>query len=580
MNETNRQNRWVLADPIPPEIAANLGDYSFYFKQILFNRGIVSLNDARRYTAGGLTPADPFMMLDMQCAANRISDAITRGEKIAVYGDYDVDGISATALLVQVIEALGGVAEAYLPNRFEEGYGVNDDALQTLAGKGFKLVVTVDCGIRSPHEVETARSLGMDMVITDHHHPASQLPQAAAVVCPKREGDPYPDKNLSGVGVAYRLAQALAETCHANVDAIEQWLDLVALGTVADVVPLTGENRELVRAGLERIRKSQRVGLVELAKISGRNIEKLTSIDISFALGPRLNAAGRMESPWEAYKLLVAQDESEAKRLAQCLNDKNRERQESTLRMQETVEGYIEGIAEQSLILAIPPEFGERDTGLVGLVASRLVDNYYRPAVVGCRVGQFIRASCRSIPEFHITRALDDCADLLVRHGGHALAAGFTLAQENLPRFEERLMQIAGDQLRDVALAKTHTADVVLPLENMDNVEVSKLLKELDLIHPCGEHNREATFLSRNVQVAKKNVVGMESQHLRLELEFRRPEGGMLRYKAIGFGLGGWLPALPPRVDLLYKLEIDTYTGTPQLQLRVEDIRPSMPVSG
>ncbi len=402
---------------------------------------------------------------------------------MAVYGDYDVDGVTATALLVQTLQRLGGNVRPYIPNRFDEGYGLNPDALDTLKAEGVGLVITVDCGIRSPDEVSHAQSIGLDMIISDHHQPADgDLPDALAVINPKQAGDRYPDKDLAGVGVAYKIAQALLSRNGRSTPGfqLDDLLDLVALGTVADLAPLVGENRVLVRKGLQKIRETKRQGLFSLAAVSDLPLPRTTATSIGFVLGPRLNAAGRLESALAAYELLTTTDIKRAGELAQQLNIQNRQRQELTRKIQEEAEAIA--LAEEpgsNLLFAVHPGF---NSGVVGLAAARLVENYYRPAVVGQVLEDSTRCSCRSIPEFHITQALDQCKDLLIRHGGHAAAAGFSVSNGNLEALKKRLKSIAAEQLGSRNLRQTLNADA--------EVSLSDLRPELAQISGCPPANR------------------------------------------------------------------------------------------
>ncbi|HET6847138.1 MAG TPA: DHH family phosphoesterase, partial [Anaerolineales bacterium] len=322
---------WLIADPITPQAEANLHAYDPVLRQLLFNRGIGDAEKAASFLAGqpGFD-TDPLQMTGMMDAVKRIARAIGEHETIAVYGDYDVDGVTATALLIQDLEALGAVARPYIPNRFDEGYGLNLEALDLLLAEGIRLVITVDCGIRSPAEAKHALDIGLDLIITDHHHPADgALPPALAIVNPKQPGDQYPEKHLAGVGIAYKLAQALA--AHVSGSQVpESQLDLVALGTVADLAPLLGENRSLVRRGLAAIRNTQRQGLYSLAQVAGLKIQRTTASNIGFLLGPRLNAAGRLKSAEAALELLLTKDPLRAGALAQELEASNQERQTVT----------------------------------------------------------------------------------------------------------------------------------------------------------------------------------------------------------------------------------------------------------
>lgn len=561
------RTRWLVSPPLTSTANANLSAFPLILRQLLFNRGYAADAEARAFLKAETTfDTSPFQMKDMQVAVERIQRAIAGGEAVAVYGDYDVDGVTATALLVQTLQALGGDVRPYIPNRFDEGYGLNNDALEHLAAEGVRLVISVDCGIRSPEEARRARSLGLDLIITDHHEPAGRLPDAFAVLNPKQEGDEYPEKYLAGVGIAYKIAQALFESIRPSAASLrpDDLLDLVALGTVADLAPLTGENRALVRAGLKQMRQTRRQGLFSLANVSGISVPTINATHIGFMLGPRLNAAGRLESAQAAYELLTTGDVFVAGQLAQQLDVQNRERQALTRKIQAEAESLALAEDPQATILfAVHPGF---NSGVVGLAAARLVEMYYRPAIVGQQGEETTRCSCRSIPEFHITAALDRCADLLVRHGGHAAAAGFTVRNENLEALKGRLKTIAGEQLSGLDLRPTLAADLEVPLADLR----PELLKHLDYLQPTGYGNPEAVFVSRNVQVKSARSVGAEAKHLKLAVS-----DGHLIFDAIGFRLGHLLGDLPPRVDILYTFESNEYNGRTSLQLNLKDIKPA-----
>ncbi|MEA4908134.1 MAG: single-stranded-DNA-specific exonuclease RecJ [Anaerolineaceae bacterium] len=557
------RKRWRILDRIPAELDEQFNGYSPLLRQLLYNRQIAGAESAHAFLTTSGSLHDPFLLLDMEAAVERILWAIDCHEPIAVYGDYDVDGVTATALLVQVLRRMGGEASGYIPNRFDEGYGLNNEALENLYQEGIRLVITVDCGIRSPREAELARQLGMDLIISDHHEPLEEIPVTRAVVCPKRPGDTYPEKNLAGVGLAYKIAEALLTRRPMPGFTQDDWLDLVAVGTVADVVPLVGENRSLVRAGLHYLRYSQRQGIRSLAGVSGWRIEAATARDIGFLLGPRLNAAGRLESALASFDLLMCDDLSTAGLLAQKLDDQNRQRQDLTRQMQETAE-QLEPVGEDDfLVFASDPSF---NMGVVGLVASRLTEAYYRPAVIAAVCEKYTRGSCRSIPEFHITHALDECADLLVRHGGHAMAAGFTVENEKLAELAARLKSIAARELAAQDLRPVLTADMEIQLRDLKPA----ILNEIDLLEPTGLGNPGVLFVSRGLKVLRYRKVGSDGQHLRLTVS-----DGKIIYDAIAFRMGCWAEEMPAYVDLLYTFEQNYYNGRVSLQLGVRDLKPS-----
>ena len=575
MTETQQSKNWWVFPHIPPESEEALSGYVPFMRQILYNRKIVDADTAAQYLDGMALDEDPFDLLDMDVAVDRLLHAADHHESVAVYGDYDVDGVTATALMVEALSRLGIEAHRYIPNRFEEGYGLNMDAVQLLADSGVTLIVTVDCGIRSPREAEFARSLGVDMIISDHHMPKHELPDSLAVICPKREGDPYICKDLSGVGLAYKIAQALLIKRPVNGVSVDDWLDLVALGTVSDIVPLTGENRSLVKRGLKRIHLGRRMGLASLLRVARRDPAQVTSGDIGFILGPRLNAAGRMDSALQAYQLLVSSDMLEVGTIAQKLDNQNSERQDLTKELQAWVAdrmGSIDGrflISDFSLADFDYSAYSTKSgSGIMGLVASKLVESYYRPAVIGTIEEGVIKASCRSIPEFHITRALDECSDLLVRHGGHSMAAGFTVAIENRDALVERLHQIAQRELAAVDLRHTLKADMELPIEGLPRDAIT-LLKQLE---PTGMENPEARFISRNVDVQDPRRIGKDQNHLKFKVRF---QGGAI--DAVAWRQAAWLDLMPGKFDLFYSIEENNYNNRSTMQLNVRDIKPSEP---
>ena len=560
--------RWVVAPPVTEQADQALAKFPPILKQIVFNRGLATDAEARAFLkAEPNANADPFQLTGMQATVDRICYALQRHEPIAIYGDYDVDGVTATALLVQTLGVLGANVRGYIPNRFDEGYGLNKEALDSLKESGVKLVITVDCGIRSPDEALHAQSIGLDLIISDHHHPdGTNLPSAFAVINPKQHGDIYPDKDLAGVGIAYKLAEALMSIQQPeNGFHTNDLLDLVALGTVADLAPLVGENRVLVRRGLRQIRETKRQGLFSLAGVADLKIDKCTAGNIGFMLGPRLNASGRLESALASFELLTTTDFMRAGQLAQQLDQQNRQRQAITRAMQEQAEAIAMAEDPDAFLLFAAHE--EFNPGVVGLAASRLTEVHYRPAIVAAKSAEETRGSCRSIPEFHITDALDQCKDLLVRHGGHAAAAGFTVKNHNLPELVARLKQIAKEQLGSRDLRQTLTADMEVPLYEL-NFEV---LKHLMFLEPTGYGNPEAVFVSRDIKVKVARTVGSEGKHLKLSLEDER--GATV--DAIGFRLGHIKDDLPPHVDLLYRFEANEYNGRRTLQLNLKDLKPA-----
>lgn len=559
------EKHWQIAQKISPEADQDLGKYPPLLRQVLFNRGHASVEAATRFLAGiPQEELDPFKLSGMEAAVERLERAIRGQEQIVVYGDYDADGVTATALMVQCLAGLGGQARAYIPDRFDEGYGLNVAALRHLKEEGAQVVISVDCGIRALNEADEAQRLGLDLIITDHHSVGPELPTALAIINSKQPGDGYPDKNLAGVGTAYKLAQALAQRFEGSAYDPRSALDLVALGTIADLVPLIGENRWLVREGLARIRRPQRQGMMSLIGVSGLTPAKVSASDVGFMLGPRLNAAGRLDSALQAYQLLFTEDLFEAGKLAQDLDNRNRERQRMTREMADLAEELADTTEDQRLLVAIHADF---NPGVVGLVASRLADRYYRPAIVGQRDAEYTRASCRSIAEFHITDALQQCADLFENFGGHAAAAGFTVRNEHWDEAFARLKAIAEQELGALDLRPTLHADLELPLGELK----PELLEQLEILEPTGYGNRQVNFVSRGLEVRSARTVGSDGSHLKLTVS-----DGWVTFDAIAFRLGQWAQNMPAAVDLLYRFEMNEFNGKRTLQLNVQDLKASV----
>ncbi len=554
------EKEWIIAPKIPVDVKNELCDYSEIMQQILYNRGITDAGSAAQFLQKDSSGYDPFLMNDMERAVGRLLQAIDSQEIIAVFGDYDADGITSTALLTEVLETLGAVVFPFIPER-EDGYGVNTNAIDFLYDQKISLIITVDCGIRSVEELRYAQELGMTVIVTDHHMPAGVIPDVHSVICPRVEGDQYPEKNLAGVGVAYKLAQALFQTKSGSMEFADHWLDLAAIGTVADVVPLLGENRLIVAKGITAIRFSKRVGLVSLISVAGFDQRKINTMDIGFGIAPRLNAAGRLDSPKKALELLMTPDLGRAGMLSQELDDINRKRQKETMEMQEFAQAKID--KNKMIIVVMDEAF---NPGLVGLVSAKLTETFYRPAIVGYQGKEYTRASCRSIPEFHITEALDKCENLLVRHGGHAMAAGFTVANEKIDQLICELDKIAEAGLNPDHLYPKINIDIECPLHLLPE----KILEDLDQLEPLGAENSEAVFVSRDVEVRSARTVGKDQNHLKLRLgDLKVP------YDAIAFNLGYWGKEMPAKVDVVYCVERNHYNGNIYKQLRVKDLKPS-----
>lgn len=556
------KKRWLYPDPMPEVTARDLGAYAPHERSVLWRRGVSTRSEAATYFRGGPDRHDPFELLGMKPAVERITAALAAGEPMVVYGDYDADGLTGTAVLASALRARGARVSHFIPNRYADGYGLSIEALHSLARGGARLVVTVDCGARSVAEAEAAQALGLDLIITDHHAPADHLPPCLATINPRQPGDSYPFKDLSGAGIAYKLAQALAQAL-GGPEPVEL-LDLVAVGTIGDLVPLRDENRSLTRAGLERLRSAPRPGLRALMQVSSIQPSGLRASGIGFGLAPRLNAAGRLDSAEAAYQLLMAEDNAHAAELAASLDRSNRDRRLATSQLVELARSLGAEAQDTHLIFAAHPDFRE---GLAGLVAARLVEERYRPAIVAHLGEEEVRGSARSIPGFHITRALDECAELLTRHGGHAAAAGFTVARERVGELSDRLQAIARRELSGADLTPAIEIDARLSAGDitMRTVEFAESLE------PCGSGNETPLFSAHGLRVRTARTVGADGKHLKLTLG---SDGSTGAWDAIGFGMGAFAKDLPARLDAAFRLERNTWGGYESLQMNLVDLRP------
>lgn len=555
------EKRWMYPPPVPPMIERALADFTPLQRLILWRRGVETRPQAAEYLqAAHSISSDPMLLRGMAPAVDRLLKAIDARERIVVYGDYDTDGVTASAVMISYLRSLGAEVESYIPNRFDEGYGLNAEALASIQASGAGLVLTVDSGIRSVIEIDAAVRSGLNVIVTDHHQPAAELPRALAIINPKQPGDEYPFKELAGVGLAYKLCQALASTL--SQPEPTSLLDLVSVGTVADVVTLSGENRHLVAMGLEVLNRQERPGLLALTEVSRYPTGRLDAAAIGFGLGPRLNAAGRMGSASAALQLLMESDPASARRLAAELEQANEERRRATQDVVQRASEGIEGRSIEEIIVVADPSFNE---GVVGLAAARLAEAYYRPALVARQGEENTRGSARSIPEFHITHALDRCADLIVRHGGHAAAAGFTVANERWDEFVARISDVARETFAGMELSPSLRIDAQATLGEVDE----SLLAFLGQLEPCGHGNPPAVLAAQNVRILQRRVVGREGGHLKLTLS-----DGRSFHDAIAFRQGNKHDQLPEVVDVAFKPEWNEYMGVRSIQLNVVDIQP------
>jgi len=531
----------------------------------LVNRGVATVAAARDFLDPSLDELhDPSGLRDLDLATERIRLALERGERILVHGDYDVDGITSTFLLYAVLSDLGASVEYHIPHRTRDGYGLSESAIEQARRRGCSLIVTVDCGITAIEPVEQARAAGIDIVITDHHEPPASLPRACAVVNPHRPGCGYPFKSLAGVGVTFKLAQALLRG-RGGLERAREFLDVVALGTIADVVPLVGENRVLARHGLDRLNQSSRPGLTALIEVAGLRGRRITSGQVAFVLAPRINAAGRMGNAEQGLRLLLARDAAEARACAESLEEDNDRRrrydEEAQTEAAQRVETEL-GWPHCSSILLWSEGW---HPGVIGIVASRLVERFQRPTVLVALDGDRGRGSGRSLPGLDLNRLLAECADLLEGYGGHAFAAGLTIRRERLPELRSRIESLVRERLSPESFVPRIQIDSDLRLGECD-LELADWLERLS---PHGLDNPEPLFRATDLAVDSATGVG-GGKHLKLALR-----DGSGSADAIGFGLGNRAPevARARRCDLLFLPTRNEWQGETRIQLKVKAVR-------
>lgn len=577
MPATDKQ--WNFHPPAPEEFLQSGHEHPVLL-QVLYNRGLRDAAAVASFLQGeDAVQENPFLLTDMSPAVTRIVQAIEKDEVICVYGDFDADGVTATVLMTTALQRAGARVGAYIPNRVDEGYGLNVEALRSIAENGADLLVTVDCGIRSVAAVAEACELGMEVIVTDHHSIGPELPPALAVINPRRDEHPGHARQLAGVGVAYRLAQGVLRavsrkswsrlSAEEAVDEERSLLDLVAVGTVADMMPLRGENRSLVRRGLSELRRGERVGLFALLEMASVSRETVDSSAISYQIAPRINAAGRLASAKMAYDLLRCDEYGTAYTMAVNLESLNRQRQTLTSEAHTAAAKRLAAVdtLKTPLLFVAGDEF---QAGIVGLAAGRLSDQFYRPAVVVERGEELCRGSARSIAEFDIIAALDRVSPLLVRHGGHSRAAGFTVRTEHLPALKEALEAQAAQELDDLhSLRPTLDIDAELKIDQIDWA----LHGQLDRMEPVGQQNEPGLFLCRNCRVRNVRRVG-GGKHLKIVVD---NHGQPPALDGIGFGLGKRAAELQQDslIDVVFHLEVNRWMGQRSLQLNMQDLRSS-----
>jgi single-stranded-DNA-specific exonuclease len=543
--------------------------------QILLNRGLADEEEAHQFLnshLGDLT--DPYLMRDMEPAVERIIRALRDKEKILIYGDYDVDGVTATSLLLLFLRDLGFSVYYYIPNRVNEGYGMNDESIRRFHERGIRLIITVDCGISSVKEISLAKNLGMDVVVTDHHEPPARLPAAEALINPLMADCTFPYKTLSGVGLAFYLIAGLRKGLREDgffesrpEPSLLDYLDLVAVGTIADIVPLTGLNRILVRVGLEQINLNPRLGIETLLTVCGVQKGQVDSTAIAYRLAPKINAAGRLSDASAGVKLLTTESAEDADRLAGYLDVENVERQRIEERIfNEAVDKIMSGDllkGRRSIVL-----YSEGwHPGVVGIVASRLMEKYYRPTVLLCLEDGICKGSARGIPGFHLFQGLSKCEDLLLEFGGHKYAAGIKMTPDSVDPFRDRFEEVIHEMIPEDGFVPVLMLDAVASLDQMSLEEVEKVQG----LSPFGAGNPEPVILVSGVAIKNPRVVG--GNHLSFQVEQNGQSQG-----AIAFRQAHELENLSQKMDLAVVPEVQTWRGTRSVKLRVKAMRKHMAV--
>lgn len=528
--------------------------------QILVNRGIETEEEIRVF----LNPTrsdfhDPFLMPDMDKAVERILQAIHQKEKIIIYGDYDVDGITSITVLKQFLEERGLEVSSYIPNRLEEGYGLNKKAVEWIASQGFDLMITVDCGISGIEEVEYASSLGIETVITDHHEPLEILPNAVAVVDPKIQTSKYPFRGLAGVGVVFKTIQAIGKKLQLPEKEYLKYLDIVCIGTISDIVPLVDENRVITKLGLKLVERTQNIGLKELIEASG--YRKIDSTMVSFGIAPRINACGRMGQEQEALQLFLTKDRKEAKQITEKLNEYNKQRQ--TIE-KEILEEAIQKVEQEPKSPCIVLGDEKWHHGVIGIVSSKITDLYFKPSILVCFEENIGKGSGRSIPGFDLHEALGKCSNYLEKYGGHEMAVGVTLKKENFIPFRKAFETVVNESHIE------NLMPVIAIEEQIDLKEITiEMVKELSLLEPFGEANKMPIFMFHNLKIDSIRSLS-EGKHLKLTLK-----DDHLLVGAIGFNMGHLAEEylIGDRVDVAGILEINSFNGMDSIQINIKDMR-------
>jgi len=568
------EKRWNLKDKASLEetnkLSAKLNDLDSTLTNILLQRKIDSFDKAKSFFRPNLNEIhDPFLMKDMGKAVNRLQLAIDNDQKILIYGDYDVDGTTSVALVYSYLKNYYPNLEYYIPDRYTEGYGISNKGIDYAAANNFKLVIALDLGIKAIDKIDYATEKGVDFVICDHHRPGNDIPKAIAVLDPKREDCNYPYKELSGCGVGFKLMQAWTQQTNKDSLKLMQYLDLLAISTCADIVPITGENRVFVYHGLKVINENPRLGIktmVELAKLKN----ELTVTDVVFTIAPRINAAGRIETGNKAVEMLVEENVKRALEFGTNINNLNIERKDLdkaiTIEGLKHIEDNIDLQNKKTTVL-----FQENwHKGVIGIVASRLIETHYRPTIILTESNGKATGSARSVKDFDVYNAIDACSDLLEQFGGHKYAAGLTMKLENIDAFTQKFEEVVSEQIEDEMLIPQIGIDAVLTLPQITD----KFYTILKQFSPTGPGNMRPVFMSENVFITSNSrKIGADKTHLRLEVF--QEEDPNIKFNCIGFGLGNILDDLDEGMpcSIVYNIEENHWNGNTTIQLSIKDIK-------
>ena len=558
------RRNWILPEPLRAQ--PGLEAFSPVFRQILHGRGVVRQSQLDPWLQTDLERApDPFLLKDMAVACDLISQSIAAGERIAVYGDYDADGVTACVTLARGLRSVGADVITYIPNRFTEGYGLNLDALNELHARGARLVITCDCGTNSV-EAAAGRPAGMRLIVTDHHEVGAQRPAVDALINPKQPECAYPFDGLAACGVAYKLLVALERRAFPGRIDPGASLDAIALGTVADVVPLRAENRSIVRAGLRRLSEAPSAGFAALLAVAGITAP-VTAEHLAFQLGPRINAAGRMEDAMLALELMMAETREVADPLAQRLHDQNAQRQQLTAEIVREARTQVAELDNGAAVIIMGAD--RWPLGVLGLAASRLVEEFYRPTFIFNTEGDEWRGSARSIEGFHLVECLQQCAPMLHRFGGHAMAAGLTVLKGRFAELKDGLEQYTATRLNGDAFSRPITIEATAAFADLK----PSLHTELQMLAPFGVVIREPVLISKEVEVVRTETFGSDRRHLRVQLRDRTASA-----EAIAFDKAAAASHLPTgrRIDVVYALQCERWDGLDRIRLHLKDLRPSV----